>query len=481
MREEILRIENVIRIIDGITYLDNIHFYIFKGEILGLIPLDNHGKEELIELILQNVPIDFGRVYFDGKLVNYYEHSSMAKNPVYVIEKESKLVGDLKVADNISVLSSSYREYLVREKRLITETNQLLRELGIAIDASRYASELSFFETAVVELIRAVRSGAQLIITDELANLLNTEELSTFQRLLKHYAEKGISFLYIAGNPQELYQVCQRIILFEKGRILRVVKQKDFSPDLLNPYRPPHTFPPGPANASHDAGSVFRCEELAAKHLAALSFTVEAGECLTILNPEKHGIQDLGQIAAGNLRPLKGRLVVEGKPVPLTGVHSLLPQGIAFIPEDPVPKSLFFDYSYLENLTFLLDRKLGRSIIRSQILNFVREEFRDLAGDAVDAPDLWGLEMDALCRLVYYRILLYKPTVVFIMQPFAHADMQLSDCIVELINLLKQNGLAVVLLTVSLADAQVVTDRLLILNGQEYKETPPQETITDII
>ena len=201
-------------------------------------------------------------------------------------------MGDLKVADNISVLSSSYREYLVREKRLITETNQLLRELGIAIDASRYASELSFFETAVVELIRAVRSGAQLIITDELANLLNTEELSTFQRLLKHYAEKGISFLYIAGNPQELYQVCQRIILFEKGRILRVVKQKDFSPDLLNPYRPPHTFPPGPANASHDAGSVFRCEELAAKHLAALSFTVEAGECLTILNPEKHGIQD---------------------------------------------------------------------------------------------------------------------------------------------------------------------------------------------
>lgn len=162
-------------------------------------------------------------------------------------------------------------------------------------------------------------------------------------------------------------------------------------------------------------------------------------------------------------------------------MHSLLPQGIAFIPEDPVPKSLFFDYSYLENLTFLLDRKLGRSIIRSQILNFVREEFRDLAGDAVDAPDLWGLEMDALCRLVYYRILLYKPTVVFIMQPFAHADMQLSDCIVELINLLKQNGLAVVLLTVSLADAQVVTDRLLILNGQEYKETPPQETITDII
>ena len=125
----------------------------------------------------------------------------MAKNPVYVIEKESKLVGDLKVADNISVLSSSYREYLVREKRLITETNQLLRELGITIDASRYASELSFSRLLWWNLFEQC-GAAQLIITDELANLLNTEELSTFQRLLKHYAEKGISFLYIAGNPR---------------------------------------------------------------------------------------------------------------------------------------------------------------------------------------------------------------------------------------------------------------------------------------
>ena len=113
----------------------------------------------------------------------------------------------------------------------------------------------------------------------------------------------------------------------------------------------------------------------------------------------------------------------------------------------------------------------------------MREEFRDLAGDAVDAPDLWGLEMDALCRLVYYRILLYKPTVVLNMQPFAHADIQLSDCIVELINLLKQNGLAVVLLTVSLADAQVVTDRLLKSSKRpgDIKKTPPRKPLADII
>ena len=136
-----------------------------------------------------------------------------------------------------------------------------------------------------------------------------------------------------------------------------------------------------------------------------------------------------------------------------------------------------FDYSYMENLTFLLDRKLRRSIIKPQILRFVREEFRPLAGDAIDAPDLWSLEMNALYSLVYFRVLLYKPKVAFIMQPFAHADMHLSVHIVQLINILKQNDLAVVLLTASLADAGAVTDRLIVLNGEKFTEVSRNSTI----
>ena len=63
MKEEILRIENVSKEIDGNTYLDNINFQIFKGEIMGLLPLNNHGKSQLIQLISQNISIDFGRIF----------------------------------------------------------------------------------------------------------------------------------------------------------------------------------------------------------------------------------------------------------------------------------------------------------------------------------------------------------------------------------------------------------------------------------
>lgn len=475
MRKEILRIENVIRIIEGITYLDNIQLQIFKGEILGLIPLDNHGKLELIEVIQHNVPIHFGRIYFANQLVNYYEHSSMTKNPVSVIEKESKLVGDLKVADNIWVLNQAYADFLIRERALLAKTKRLFHDLGIAIDLDQYVSELRFLETAIVELIRAVMNGAQLIILVELSNFLSREELAFFQQLLLHYSKEGVSFLYMAGHHDEALQICERLVLFGKGRIHKVIRQKDYSPEILTPYRlPSSSTAQSVVSEQTSCREIFQCQNLCTPSLVDVSFAVQEGHCLTILDSNNRGIQELGAIANGALRPRRGSITLAGQTIPFTDRCSLLPQGIAYIPEDPVPKTLFYNLNYLENLTFLLDRKLRRSIIRPQIMRYIQEEFRPLAGEAIDAPDLWALEMDVLYSLVYFRLLLYKPQVIFIMQPFAHADMYLCSRIVELINMLKEADLAVVLLTVNLSDTLTVTNHLLVLEGGELGKPTPE-------
>ena len=154
MKDEILRIENVTRKIEGITYLDNINFHVFKGEIMGLIPLNNHGKKQLLELISQNISINFGRIYFNEELVNYYEHSNMTNNKVYLIDKETKLVEDLKVTDNINVLNRNFRDYIINEKKLIKKTDELLKQLEIKIETQQYVSELTLFEKTVIELIK---------------------------------------------------------------------------------------------------------------------------------------------------------------------------------------------------------------------------------------------------------------------------------------------------------------------------------------
>ncbi|MFR1059388.1 MAG: hypothetical protein ACLSEY_02515 [Enterocloster sp.] len=70
MKQEILRFKNVTRKEDGAIYLDNFNFYMTKGEIVGMLSVNDRGKKELLKLLSQNSPIESGHIYFDGILVN---------------------------------------------------------------------------------------------------------------------------------------------------------------------------------------------------------------------------------------------------------------------------------------------------------------------------------------------------------------------------------------------------------------------------
>jgi len=475
MREEILRIDNVTQEINGITYLDNINVNIFKGEILGLIPLDNHGMNQLIGLILQNVSITFGRVYFDEQLVNYYEHSNMTNNRVALLDKNTNLVQDLKVMDNIFVLNHNYNAFIVNKRELRRKTDELLKQLDLQIEADQFVSELTVYEKTVVELIRAVINGAQLIILNELSDFLSTEELAHFHCLLRFYIRQGISFLYITNHHEEAFMICNRLALFDRGKIIRIIGEKDFSSRTLAPY----IISLDHHQASYDQikqPGVFKCQNLYTENLKGISFSARKGQCITILGMNNSEIKDIERILLGRLKPISGEFLLDGRELDLSSQSGMLLDEVAYIPENPVQETLFYDATYLENLTFLIDRRLNKSIISKKIIENIREEFRPLVGEAIDAKELWGLDMTSLYNLAYLRILIFRPKVVFIMQPFSQADMYLRNRITELIHMLKQKEIAVVILAVGSYDILTVADKLYtIKNGRllTFNNCPP--------
>lgn len=462
MKEEILRIENVTRKIEGITYLDNINFHIFKGEIMGLIPLNNHGKRQLIELISQNISINFGRIYFDEKLVNYYEHSNMTNNKVYSIDKETKLVEDLKVTDNINVLNHTFHDYLIKERKLKAKTDELLKQLGIKIDTHQYVSELSLFEKTIIELIKAVISGAQLIILNELSSFLSIEELSEFQKLIIYYTKRGIAFLYMANHHEEAFKICDRVCLLENGTIIKVIDKKNFSDEILKPYIISFDNSTKLYERNKNTG-IFEFRNIRTENLKGVSFSVKRSECITILDINNKGIQDIVEIFSGGNQAINGDILLDNKHIHPINASNLLIHKVVFIPENPVNKTLFYDMSYLENLTFLMDRKLNKSFLNRRILKNIKEEYRLFVGDKVDARNLNGLDAKDLYDLVYFKIHIFNPKVVFIMQPFSDADMYLRGRIIELINMLKKKGIVIIILAVNISDTLTVSDRLLVM------------------
>ncbi|WP_312643618.1 ATP-binding cassette domain-containing protein [Hydrogenoanaerobacterium sp.] len=474
MKEEIIRLERVTQIVDGVTLLDNFNLHIFKGEIMGLLSINVHGQEALIRLLCQNVPIHYGHVYFQETLVNNYEHSSMSKNRVSVIEKQSRLVESLTVADNIFVLRDGFKKYLISPKMLDAQLRQFTEELDISIDVNQPVANLSFFQRYVVELLKAVVTGVKLVVIRDISNFISTTDLKKFHDLLRHYLKRGISFLYICNHHEEAFKICERVSLMENGKVFKVLNRNDFRDEMITPYTLDFSRIASPPIRETGKDGILRFQNISTQNIKNMSFTIEKGECVVFLDIDNTVLTDILQLMNDEQQPSSGDILLNG--LHYSEKAARLKRSVGFIQENPTQSMLFKEMSYIDNLCFLMDRKKPNLWFSKNMKKSILREYEPLIGEDIYAADITSLTPLSLYNLAYYKIHLYNPKVVLCVQPFSGADMYLRHHLIGLISQLRRKGITVIILAVSLSDSLVVADRLMVIEqGQLRKEYHREE------
>jgi ribose transport system ATP-binding protein len=467
MKEEIFRLERVTQIIEGVTLLDNFSVHIFKGEIMGLVCFNAHGKEALIRLLCQNTPINYGHVYFQENLVNNYEHSSMTVNPVAVIEKQSRLVEDLTVADNIFVMRRGFRKYLIDPRVLNAQFRQFAQELDIQIDGAELISHLSFFEKCVVEIIKAVVARVKLIVIRDISNFISTTDLKKIHDIMRHYRMQDISFLYICNHHEEAFKICDRISLMENGKVLKILNTNEFKDEMIGPYTLDFSHINSPTLPNGSKSGILKFQNVSTENIIDMSFSIEKGECVVFLDMNNTVLTDMMKLMQGETKPLSGDVFLDG--CNYIKKLSELKKGVCFIQENPIQSMLFQERSYIDNLSFLVDKKLPHWWLNKNIRKSIIQEYEPLVGEDIHTNDISSLTPMSLYNLVYYRVHLYNPKVVFCMQPFSDADMYLRHHLIQLINQLRKKNITVIILAVSISDSLVVADRLMVVEQGKLK------------
>ncbi len=475
MREEILRLENVTSIQEGITYLDNVNLQIFKGEIMGLIPINRHGKSQLIQLLCQNSPIDYGRIYINNELVNYYEHSSNSRNRVYVIEPRSKLIQDLTVSDNIFVLRRGFKKYLINRRVLRGQVRLFLKEMAVELDPDELVSNLNPFEQCVVELLKAIITGCSLIVMSDISNMLSVVNLSKIRSLIKYYAGKGASFLYIGSHHEEIFKMCDRAALMRDGAVIKVLDKQEMTGDLIKNYT--ISFEDVKPKAHLQGGrGILEFIKVTTDNMNELSFSIKMGECVVLFDTDNAIYMDLLELMDGIQKPVKGDILFNNCHYEAKTSKRALENGIVVIEENAIQNMLFENLSYVENLYFLNDNKPKRNRYKRRILKSIIKEYEGIVGTEIYEKDIMTLEPVSLYNLIYYRIHLFNPRIVFCVQPFSGADMYLRKHIADLIRELKRKGITVIILAVNISDTLTVADRLMIIeHGRVVTEYAKEE------
>lgn len=479
MRNEILRMNHIIYSPEpGHALITDLSLQVFECEIYGILHLDRHGGKELIELIEWNRPILGGQVYFQDRLVNNIEKGDGSRNKVAVISHESRLIDCLSLADNIFVIRPGFRKFHIRESVLLAQTTLLLEKYGIRLSPHTLASELNTYERLVTELLRAVVAGEPLILLQDIPDLLGSEELANFHRLMGTLVQDGITLIYIYNHHEALMNICDRIAIFHGTRVVKVVEADESVEDhvkvlakqtideiskLTSPQK----------SAPLDRPYVLRFDHVFSGGLNDFSMALSPGEIVLLL--------DRNNTVLGDLLALFGRI---NQKESITGVTAPKPRKdlrIGIVQRSPILATLFQDLSFVDNLCFSLGEKVPGFWSKSRYLKSVIREYWCEFGDMLQEKQLYDLHTQELYSLVYSRFLLAKPDLVVCYQPLSGQDMYLRPHILKLILKLRNANISVLILSTDYYDMINIADRILSIDKGRVNDEITQDEFSKII
>lgn len=472
MREEILRMERVTLRSEGEEQLDNFSLSVMRGEILGLIPANNYGIKSLVNILQNNPPLHYGYVYYRERLVNSWNQPRHGTNRISFIGNRDSLADKLTIADNIFVLRHGFKKRVIHPSVLEKQLQPFLDDIHVTIRAEAGVDSLTHFERLVVELLKAVVAGNWLIVMEDASTLVSSGELERLHEILVHYAKQGFSFIYIEPHYEEMQKICDRIALMDNGQIIKIVSVDQNMPQTLVTRETISYEQAVRKNLLRITDRQKKKEKildvcrLTQNTIHHLDFSVNRGECLAVQDVDNIIMTDLIKILDGEERIQQGGIYIEG-----TEVCYGNDRRIAVIQEIPVESMIFDKLSYLDNLCFCLDHRMNHIWRSNKVKKSIRKEMGAFLGEDVFDKQINELTQEERYALVYMRIYLQRPKVVFCINPFKMAGVSLRMYILKLMQTLLDKDISVVILSINLSDSIAIADRLL----RVRKDEPPRE------
>ncbi|MGN0396065.1 MAG: sugar ABC transporter ATP-binding protein [Coprococcus sp.] len=459
MRREVLRFEHVTYKENEKTLLQDFDLNIFEGEIMGLMPIGAYGLPALLKILEEYSPLYHGYIYYQEKLVDSWVNDSISRNRVSVIGDISSLVDGQSVLTNVMILRRGYRQRFLNYRFLKRQLQPFIDDVGIPLNPLATVEKLTSFERIVVEILRAVVAGHKLIVMKEISTIISDSEIDKLYEIMRKYAKKGFSFLYISPHFEEIVQICDRAAFMMNRRIIKIMDCNE-NPREIAKYCAQEYI----SNVQErliqrkpcNDNVIFSVNGLTGKYLNNLSFDVHEGECLVVQCLEQRISKEILDILECREYPVSGRFYLGGRRI--TAMDN---RDIAVILEQPWENMIFEDMSVMDNLCMCMDHRIPQVWMSYGVQKSIRDTVTEQLG--VEIFDNRVAELTDLQRseIVYTRILLQKPKIVFCIQPFKGEDVPHRLLIWKLQKRLLDQGIAVVIIAVNMADALSLADRVI--------------------
>ena len=348
------------------------------GQCLGLVGRNGAGKSTIVSILSGLLDPDAGQVRLGGGPAPRAGDIARWREWIATVFQHSMIAPDLTVAENVFLGNTAA---IVSWRDLRARTRDIMREWGFDIAADALCRDLPVEQLQIVEIARALARGARCVLLDEPTAALERDAVRRLFERVRQLTDGGVAVLYISHHLEEVFEICQQVVVLRDGeRVLAApasgLSRDDLVAAMVGSARvKAPTATPGTRSASSSPSSspadatVLTVTGLTshspAGRLSGVSLDVKAGEVVGVTGLLSAGVATLGRVVAGaepraggEVR-LHGRTFPSGRTVPSGRRAAAQRLGIGYIPEDRRAEGFVAHLGVAENATMTITGRLA--------------------------------------------------------------------------------------------------------------------------
>ncbi len=470
----------------------DISLSVMPGTIHGIIGENGAGKSTMMSILYGFYKADKGEIWINGKHTEIPDSQAAIAAGIGMVFQHFKLVENFTVLENVILGAEDgalLRPSLAKARKSL---KQLADEYELNVDPDALIEELSVGHQQRVEILKALYRQADILILDEPTGVLTPAEADHLFRILDNLRNEGKTIILITHKLREIMEITDTVSVMRRGEMTATVKTSETDPEHLAEMMVGRKVllrvdkqPAKPGDVVLSVEDLRAVDDDGVERIKGISFDIRRGEILGLAGVAGNGQSDLMHILGG-ITHGTGKVRINGQDIDLTGRHSdgqsRRRRGIAHVPEDRQREGLIMEFSAWENTIFgyHLDPKWrsgplmnNAAIIAEAAAKMQRFDVRP-PNPKLAARNFSGGNQQ---KIVLAREIEQSPDLLLVGQPTRGVDIGAIEFIHQEIIRLRDQGAAILLVSVELDEIMSMSDRVAVMfDGKIMGFRDPAET-----